>query len=242
MTQDETWLLHEKYDGEKIEGFFADCTRLSNGEPLAYIIGWTPFLHTKIFLDSKPLIPRTETEFWVEQVMQKIKPRAKVLDLCAGSGCIGVAVAYAIPNIEVDFAELDTKHHATIQKNIQENNIDSKRTHIFGGDLFAEVTDTYDFILTNPPYIDPILDRATESVKNFEPRLALYGGMSGMECIVKILESASSKLTPNGTLVIEHEPEQITEIHRHAAQNGFFPSSFPDQFGVMRYTICVRTP
>ena len=104
MTQEQHWLLKEKYHGEKTDGFFADCKRLALGEPLAYLIGWTPFLNTKIWLDSHPLIPRPETEFWVERAITSMRENAqdtlgflaepaKVLDLCAGSGCIGVAMA-----------------------------------------------------------------------------------------------------------------------------------------------------
>ncbi len=66
MSKDIAWLLQEKYGGEKSEAFFADCKRLALGEPLGYLIGHTPFLDCTIYLDSKPLIPRAETEFWTE--------------------------------------------------------------------------------------------------------------------------------------------------------------------------------
>ncbi len=262
MNREEEWLLKEKWLGEKTEGFFTDCNRLQHGEPLAYIIGHVPFLNTKIFLDSHPLIPRTETEFWVEKVIDTIKkrpnppsecrgltptlnrrgrtPTIKVLDLCAGSGCIGVAMLKHIQNACVDFAEIDTVHHATIRKNIQENEIDIHRTSILGGDLFEQVTRTYDYILTNPPYIDPVLDRTQKSVKEYEPTLALYGGKEGMEVITKIIMFSPKFLSKDGILVIEHEPEQCDLIHTIAEEAGYASNTYPDQFGVSRYTYLSR--
>jgi release factor glutamine methyltransferase len=244
MTQDEIWLLKEKYSGEKTEGFFADCLRLAIGEPLAYLIGSIPFLNTTIFLDSHPLIPRPETEYWVEKIIADIAHRnlssVRVLDLCAGSGCVGVAVLRALPIVRVDFAEIDTHHHSIIQKNILKNDIDSSRTHILGGDLFEQVTERYDYILTNPPYIDPILDRAEESVKEFEPHLALYGGENGLEIIYQILEHAFQFLTDEGVLVIEHEPEQVALLQMYADTCGLIARVETDQFGVHRYTRFTR--
>src|SRR5690606_26669366 len=101
LNQEEQWLLEEKYAGAESEAFRADLKRLTGGEPLGYVIGHVPFLDCRIHLDSHPLIPRPETEYWVEKAMVAIKevaggPEARplhVLDLCAGSGCIGVAVA-----------------------------------------------------------------------------------------------------------------------------------------------------
>lgn len=243
MNRDEEWLLREKYNGEKTEGFFADCARLASHEPLAYIIGEIPFLHSTIYLDSHPLIPRAETEFWVEKMIQKINldrnlASVKVLDLCAGSGCIGVAVLQEILDSHVDFCEIDTKHHATIQKNIVKNNIDPSRTNIFGGDLFEQVTSLYDYIFSNPPYIDPVLDRTTVSVQKFEPSLALYGGKEGTDLIFKIIEQAPRFLTHRGVLVIEHEPEQKDAIHAHTKPHGFVCETLPDQYGLDRYTYC----
>ncbi len=244
MTRDEEWLLREKYNGEKTEGFFVDCERLQAGEPLAYLIGSIPFLNTTIFLDSKPLIPRTETEFWVEKIITGIKKlpdqNLHILDLCAGSGCIGVAVLIELPMTHVDFCEIDVRHHPTIQKNISQNSINPSRTHILAGNLFEDVTQKYDYILTNPPYIDASLNRTDESVKAHEPALALYGGTNGMEIIKPILEEAPAFLTENGTVIIEHEPEQSEVIHAHAKPCGFACTTHEDQFGTERYTVCSR--
>ena len=105
MNKEEQWLLKEKYQGVESKEFHEDRKRLQAGEPLGYIIGWVPFLNTIIYLDSKPLIPRPETEFWVERVCERVLMKSQqlerplaILDLCAGSGCIGVAVAKALEN------------------------------------------------------------------------------------------------------------------------------------------------
>lgn len=242
MTRDEEWLLREKYHGEQTEGFHADCGRLASGEPVAYVIGWQPFLDTKIDLDSKPLIPRPETEWWTKRAIERIRARhePRILDLCAGSGAIGVAVLKAIPPVRVDFAEIEKSHHGTIIDNICDNDTDYTRTRVFGGDLFAEIPNgtTYDFILTNPPYIDPELDRAERNVKEFEPHRALYGGAAGLEIIERIVRDAHKYLTPKGELWIEHEPEQSERIKSLARDLGYRTcETYQDQFGVLRLSI-----
>lgn len=250
MDQCEEWLLKEKHNGEKCEAFFADLKRLAAGEPLGYVIGHSPFLDCRIYLDSHPLIPRPETEYWVEKTIAEIKkageaasPRPlRILDLCAGSGAIGVAVAKAIPNAEVTFAEIDISHHTTILKNLEQDNIDFYRKKILGGDLFENVQGKYDFILTNPPYIDPSLDRAEASVKNFEPHLALYGGTDGMELIERIISEAPQYLSANGQLWIEHEPEQSEMISKLADGRFAATHTFPDQYGIERYSILNLKP
>lgn len=251
--KDMQWLLTEKYHGEKTEGFFTDCARLQTGKPLAYLIGHVPFLNTIIYLDSHPLIPRAETEFWVEKAIQEISASLSrrnldsdaeaphILDLCAGSGCIGVAVLKAIPNTRVDFAEIDARHHTIILKNIVENGIDPARARIFGGDLFSEISaqpTQYDYILTNPPYIDPTKkERVEKSVLENEPHEALFGGSSGMECITRILTEAPQFLAPEGIVYIEHEPEQTTAIHALAKELRYAETgSHNDQYGIARVT------
>lgn len=236
--QEEHWLLAEKYHGEKTAGFFADCERLAAGEPLAYVIGYIPFLECTIWLDSRPLIPRPETEYWTEAVSKTIPDTpSTVLDLCAGSGCIGVAIAHARANTTVHFAELDTRHLPTIKKNIIENHIPLERTHVFQSDLFANVSEQYDYILTNPPYIDPALDRTETSVKTFEPHHALYGGAGGLELIEHIIGTVEHFLKPHGQLWLEHEPEQVATITNLAVTHGFYCSTHTDQFGVSRFSV-----
>lgn len=245
--QEERWLLQEKYEGVENEAFYADLERLQAGEPLGYIIGHTPFLDCQIYLDSKPLIPRPETEYWVEKAISSILVKGsevKVLDLCAGSGAIGVAVAKAIPEAEVTFAEIDPTHLSTIEKNIKQNLPEySNRLEylkVIESDLFEKVEGKFDFILTNPPYIDSVIDRAEESVKNYEPHLALYGGASGMEIIDRIIAAAPDYLNDGGELWIEHEPEQVEAIQNSSEATIFRAITHKDQYGVERYSILSR--
>lgn len=202
--------------------------------PEAYALGFVPFIHTNIWLDSRPLIPRTETEYWVNEVIQEIKKSGitspQILDLCAGSGCIGVAVAKDIPGAQVDFVEIDPAHHATIRKNLVENGVKPERTRIFTGDLFENISDKYDFILSNPPYIDMSLNRVEKSVLTHEPLIALDGGVEGLQIIKKILTQAPKYLKSGGTLYLEHEPEQAERFSNHP----LYIDSFKDQFGVVR--------
>jgi release factor glutamine methyltransferase len=239
-SQEEQWLLDE-YKGEKTEGFYADLARLASGEPLAFIIGSIPFLHTTIHLDSHPLIPRVETEFWVEKAIAEIKNSGKenprVLDLCAGSGCIGVAVAKEIVGALVHFAELDARHHTTIVKNCITNGIAEERTAVSGGHLMSETQPPYDFILSNPPYIPLESIHVEESVTKFEPALALYGGEDGMTVIREIIQQACTRLTPSGFLYIEHEPGQAEAIAEEALRSHMTCVTHNDQYAVARYSI-----
>lgn len=282
MNQEEKWLLEEKYGGMESEAFHADCERLSNGEPLGYVIGYVPFLDCCIYLSSAEeqippiaysqahkddpptgtgikakqfaLIPRVETEFWVEKainiIQKNISPRAalglrdrpiKILDLCAGSGAIGVAVAKAIPEAFIDFGEIDERLFPTIAKNLETNvpNFRSKLAQytVLHSNLFNNIADKYDFILSNPPYIDPELDRTEDSVKKFEPHLALYGGAAGLNIIKQIIDKAPNYLNEEGQLWIEHEPEQSEEIQLLGKKAGFITTIHQDQYGIERYSI-----
>ncbi len=246
LSQESNWLLKEKHQGVKTEAYLFDVARLEAGEPLAYIIGYIPFLNTTIHLDSKPLIPRPETEYWVEKVIAEIKHLAlatiepiHILDLCAGSGCIGVAIAKAIPTAIIDFIEIEEHHLSTITKNCQQNSISSSRFRVLSGNLFSvannQILPRYHFIISNPPYIDPALDRTEVSVKNFEPASALYGGVLGMSLIEKIITESPRHLLPKGQLWLEHEPEQVDQICE-IAHPYFHIIPQHDQYQILRFS------
>lgn len=247
-SQDIQWLLSEKYNGEKTDAFYADCKRLALGEPLAYIIGFSPFIDCKIWLDSHPLIPRTETEFWVHECIKAIEASAtlslgledrslRILDLCAGSGCVGIALAKHFPTARVEFSEIDERHVATITKNLIENDIGTDRTVIHHTSLFDGISGQFDFILSNPPYIDEQNSRADISVVDHEPHLALFGGKDGLETIRDIVDNLRSHLAPGGQLWLEHEPEQLVKIAMMAERNGFTSANYQDQYGVERFSV-----
>ena len=249
-SQEIQWLLNEKHNGEKSEAFFSDCKRLALGEPLAYIIGHTPFINCKIWLDNNPLIPRPETEYWVNEAIDTIKNKftlslgleetsPKILDMCAGSGCIGVSVLKEITNARVDFTEIDSNLTATITKNIYENIVEVSRAKVIHSNLFSNVNEKYDFILSNPPYIDETLNRASKSVKDYEPYVALFAGEAGLEIINNLITATPMYLSPGGQLWLEHEPEQIKEIKEMGEKNGFSVSTHKDQYEVNRYSILV---
>ncbi len=223
MNKDQGWLLDEKYDGKETSAYKADVQRLASGEPLAYVIGYQPFLGLNIYLDSKPLIPRPETEWWTEElitVMRKVWPawlvqdrrpedfpkggdEFRFLDLCAGSGAIGCAVLKNVPNAQVYFGEIDDAHEATILKNIRENNLDESRADIRIGDLFEPFADIqFDIIAANPPYI-PSSRVLPSSIADHEPPLAFFAGEDGLEVIRRITIELPKHLATGGVAWVE---------------------------------------
>ncbi len=241
-THEERQLLEEKYAHIPCAAFEADRKRLAAGEPVAYVIGTQPFLGLSIHLNSRPLIPRPETEGWVEDVLydrfmvsvgqgaptrmritsapsETSSRPPRVLDLCAGSGAIGCAILKYVPDAEVWFAEIDPAHETTIQKNIRENGLDASRAHIVIGDLFESLDERFDVILTNPPYI-PEGRTLPESVTAYEPSTALFAGTDGLGIIARIAASAAEHLRPSGELWLECDSVHAEEVGRLVALGG----------------------
>ncbi len=229
MDADQKALLREKPDATP-----QDLERLSRGEPLAYILGHIPFLGVSVGLESKPLIPRPETEWWTEELIHRIGDEPlRVLDLCAGSGAIGLALLKHCPQVQVSFGELSPSHTEAIQKTLLANGLDMSRATIRNGNLFAPFTnEMFDIIATNPPYI-PSGRTLSESVAQYEPAEALFSGTDGLDLIKRIAEEASSHLSPGGELWMECDIENI-EVAR-----GLFPKAriHTDQYGRPRLLV-----
>ncbi len=266
MTRDQKWLLDEKYGGIATEGFEADKKRLAAGEPLAYVIGHQPFLGLQIYLDSKPLIPRPETEWWTEQLFGEIRnavPDLKFLDLCAGSGAIGCAALAKLPNARVYFGEIDPAHEATILKNICENNLDESRAPLEAlaeskpdtegvlpltgradvriGDLFEPFSDMkFDVIAANPPYV-PTSRMLPPSVADYEPARAIFAGDDGLDLIRRIALELPQRLAPGGVAWIECDSAHAAAACALFAEQGFEAEIRDDQYGEPRSIVCKHT-
>lgn len=218
-----------------------DSTSKSNSDlPAAYSDGQTEFLGCTIYLDSHPLIPRTETEWWTEKCIEKMKGRntpLKVLDLFAGSGCVGVAVLKHVANANVDFGELEARHLPTIQKNIDYVG-GASRAQVLQTDVYSNITDTYDYVLANPPYLaEPRLGRIEESVLAHEPREALLAGNDGFALVEQTIRGLATHLNPGGEAWVEHEPEHSQPLQELAASLGFRATTHQDQYGLERYSV-----
>ena len=234
---DHEQLLNEKYAGVQTPAYESDCKRLAAGEPLAYVIGWQPFLGLTIYLDSHPLIPRPETEWWTEKLLEHATGAKVFLDLCSGSGVIGCAALKYLPDAEVYFGEIDRAHEQTIQKNIRENALDQRRSHVMIGDLFAPFAGmTFDIIAANPPYIPSgrVLD---SSVVDHEPEQALFAGTEGLDLIRRIARDLCNHLTPAGQAWIECDASNIEEAKTLFEAEGFNASIHTDQYGVPRVLV-----
>lgn len=242
MTRDERWLFEEKYECRETPEYGADKERLGSGEPLAYIIGWQPFLGLKIYLDSRPLIPRPETEWWTEQLIEYIdnnptKHQISFLDLCAGSGAIGCGALAKLPDAKVYFGDIDPEHEVTISKNIRENNLDASRAEIRTGYLFQPFGDTkFDIIASNPPYVptDRVLP---SSVADYEPALALLAGPDGLDFIRRIALELPKRLAPRGVAWIECDRGHADASRELFEEQGFKAEIRTDQYGKPRIIV-----
>ncbi len=240
--REEIWLLEEKYKGSQTPAFFEDVEKLRQGTPLAYLIGTAPFLGTTIYLDSQPLIPRPETEFWVDHIIKHYLPEntpSTALDIFSGSGCIGVAIAYHRKHYFVDFAELKKEHLLTIQKNLDTNNIEKSRYQIFESNIFENIPKKqYDFIFANPPYISPEkIDTVQDSVLEHEDHIALFAKDDGLFFIKKCIDAIPNFLKENGYIFIEFDPWQQEKIQTYAETKNLYFEFLNDQYQKTRVVI-----
>ncbi len=240
------WLLRDKYNGQETPALEKDLKRLKKGEPLDYVIGWKPFLNCRINLSLKPLIPRPETEFWVEKAIQEMKAakdssgKISVLDVFAGSGCAGVAVLKNIPNAQVDFAEKYASFLKQIKINCDLNKLDPKRYGIVKSDVFSKIKNRYDFILANPPYIAKNDKRVQKSVLAFEPKQALFGGEDGLFFIEEFLKEAREHLNPKGEIWLEFGAGQKTKLSRLLKKYEYRHFEFSkDQYNRWRFLVAI---
>ena len=196
------------------------------GEPVAYLIGEWEFYGLPLDISPDVLIPRPDTEVLAEQVIQYIKPQGecRVLDLCAGSGCIGLAVAYQALQTKVVLGEYSDGALRVCRQNIRRNGLSGRVIPIQVNALEAPERSLGKFqcVVSNPPYI-PVgdIEGLDESVKNYEPHLALDGGEDGLDFYRAISEKWKGVLAPGGRLYFEVGIGQADSVLRIMRTQGF---------------------
>ena len=197
------------------------------GEPVAYIIGEWEFYGLSLEVSPEVLIPRMDTEVLAERAILLARAAgegARVLDLCAGSGCVGLATASNVPECRVVLADVSEPALKLCKNNIRRCDLNARVTCVQADALEPPAAALWDFdvIACNPPYIPsgdiPGLD---PSVRDYEPRAALDGGADGLNFYRAIAEQWGRALRLGGSLVFEVGIGQAPDVERILALNGF---------------------
>ncbi len=201
----------------KAENFVRRC---ANGEPLQYVLNSADFYGRTFYVDEKVLIPRMETELVCEQAIKLTKNDSKVLDLCCGSGVIGVTIKAEVPSATVVCADIDKDALVRTKFNAKRNKV---KVATVCSDMFEKIDGTFDVIVCNPPYVSAEeMETLDEKVKNFEPHKALLGGDDGLKYYRTLALYAKSHLTQKGTLVLEigyNQGEAVSTLMQTAFDN-----------------------
>ena len=218
----------EKYADTSVIVALEKCLeRMEKGEPLAYILGEWEFYGLKLIVTPDVLIPRDDTCALAETAIRQalfLDPNPRILDLCTGSGCIGIALASRVKDAKITLADLSREALAVAKKNVQLHHM-TGRVSCVQADAMGEppaFLGQFDMIVSNPPYIDAKDMQTLEvSVKDFEPHMALYGGEDGLDFYRAITKNYRRNLKPGGYLCYEFGEDQGDAICEILAGSGF---------------------
>jgi len=209
---------------DKKKFFFNLINRRKNNEPISYITGYKDFWNNSFKVDKNVLIPRPDTETIVEQVLNYLTllSTKKILDIGTGSGCIIISILKErkkCKGIGIDISKNAiklAKYNAKIQhiKN---------RIKFFHSDIDNFFTGKYDLIISNPPYIKQHeINSLDKDIKNYEPRVALNGGIDGYSKIRLVIKKSSALIKKSGKLFLEIGSNQVMETLKILKLNGFY--------------------
>lgn len=230
------------YVADNVEKRIRDLVaRRLAGEPVAYIIGEWEFYGLPLDISNDVLIPRMDTELLAERAILLARAAgegARVLDLCAGSGCIGLAVAANVPSCRVVLADVSEGALRVCKQNIRRCGLNAQVVCLLADAMQPPAPNLWDFdvIVCNPPYI-PTEDIAglDVSVKDYEPHLALDGGADGLDFYRAIAERWGNALRLDGSLLFEVGIGQVGDVEMIMAKNGYRDiRTYQDTAGIWR--------
>lgn len=229
LKKDRVYLMihgEEEVDEEKKHAYINLLNIRKNKMPMQYILGSVEFMGIDFFVKEGVLIPRGDTEILVEEVLSRIEDmeNVNVLDLCSGSGAIGLSIAYYKRNVTVDLVDLYPIPKEVTIENIKRLKFE-KKARFIKSDLLNEVKQQglkYDIIVSNPPYIrEGVISTLMDDVKNYEPHTALSGGEDGLEFYKRIIEDSQDILKGKKVLAFEIGYDQGKEVKKLMSEYGF---------------------
>lgn len=227
-TQEAVLRDRDLYAGEQTCADVEQATRrLLEGEPLPYVLGEWEFYGLTLQVNRNVLIPRDDTCAVVGLAINQaifLPADPRVLDLCTGSGCIGLAIASRVKDARVTLADISKDALAVAKKNITLNKLSSRVSCVQADALSPAPAflGKFDMIVSNPPYITgPEMAELPDSVKLFEPQLALFGGRDGLDFYRSIAVNYARALKPGGYLALEFGMGQGDDVCRILKENGY---------------------
>ncbi len=209
---------------DELSEFKALIQRRMQFEPTQYLTGFKDFYNRRFSVDPRVLIPRPETELLVEGVLQLLPKDApsRVLDLCTGSGCIGITIAAERPQASVWVTDLSKGACEVAAANAEKHQVAS-RVSVLQGDLFAALPAgvRFDLVVSNPPYIKRADLPGLQKEVRQEPTQALDGGTDGLAFARAIAEGAHAALKPGGWLALEIGDEQGEAVRQVLTRSGY---------------------
>lgn len=205
----------------KIDEIRQAAERRAKREPLAYLVGRVCFMDLEFEVGPGALVPRPDSEILVEtaiDVGQALAvPQLDILDVCTGTGCIGISLAVHLQRVKrlrhLWLTDLDSEAAAYAEKNLKIHRLDEQAT-LEIADLFPlDGQQHWDLIVANPPYIaSSVIAALMPEVSVHEPRLALDGGPDGLDFYRRLIAAAADRLNPGGALLLEHGFDQAEQI------------------------------
>ena len=213
--------LDKEVKEEQRVRYYLALIEIIQGMPIQYITNKQEFMKLDFYVDENVLIPQPDTEILVEKAIEEAKKieNVEILDMCTGSGCIGISIAKNIENAKVTLVDISENAIEIAKKNALRNKVESQLTFI-QSNMFEKVEKKFDIIVSNPPYIktDVIL-KLDKQVQN-EPHIALDGGKDGLKFYKIIIEEAEKYLKENGKLILEIGYDQKEEVENLIKQSG----------------------